>query len=177
VAKDKQVSLLSAQPPPQENDSLFKGKSSFNAKSLSCVAFSPSGSLIAAGEQGHQPRIMVWDHGQKLLLQSLYGHKFGVLSVCFSPNDELLASAGFHHDGYIYLWNWRTGQRLAGIKVASKLNGISFASETCILSIGLKHAKFWYFDDVKVITSNLVTTFQDSRGDIHDIGRKASNNG
>lgn len=44
---------------------------------------------------GHQPRILIWDVKEKKLLREFKSHKFGVLSLSFSPNMRYLVSIGF----------------------------------------------------------------------------------
>lgn len=59
------------------------------------------------------------------------------------------------------------GERLSGVKIASRvilvlklqLTGIAFdPSAQCIISIGIKHTKFWYFQDaLKVIKIYIIS--------------------
>lgn len=44
---------------------------------------------------GHQPRIFIWDIKEKKILREFKSHKFGVLSLAFSPNMKYLVSVGF----------------------------------------------------------------------------------
>ncbi|KAI8047511.1 uncharacterized protein B0P05DRAFT_642271 [Gilbertella persicaria] len=117
------------------------------AKPISCLAFSPDGNYLAAGEMGHQPRILIWDVKEKKLLREFRSHKFGVLALSFSPNMRYLVSVGFQHDGYLYVWDWKKGTKLAGNKVTSRVNAVSFAKDgSYFVTAGLRHVKFWYLD-------------------------------
>jgi WD40 repeat protein len=64
-------------------------------KTLRCLAFSPDGRYLAAGEVGHNPRILVWDTVSQDLVGHMQGHRFGVHSLAFSPNGRYLVSIGF----------------------------------------------------------------------------------
>ncbi|PHZ16393.1 WD40 repeat-like protein [Rhizopus microsporus ATCC 52813] len=96
---------------------------------------------------GHQPRIFIWDVKEKTIFREFKAHKFGVLSLSFSPNMRYLVSVGFQHDGYLYVWDWKKGIKLAGNKVTSRVNAISFSKDgSFFVTAGLRHVKFWYLD-------------------------------
>ena len=69
------------------------------------VAFSPNGSLLAAG--GADGVVRVWDAHTGALVRDLKGHTGGVLSVAFSPDGTSLASGG--DDRVVRVWDAHTG--------------------------------------------------------------------
>ncbi|CAO3583213.1 unnamed protein product [Absidia cylindrospora] len=136
-----------ALPIPRETKDKKSTPASNRVKPISCLAFSPDGHYLAAGEMGHQPRILIWDVKERVLLHQCRAHKFGILSVAFSPNMRYLVSVGFQHDGYLYVWNWRKGNKLASNRVTSKVNALSFSKDgSYFVTAGLRHVKYWYFD-------------------------------
>ncbi|KAI7888195.1 uncharacterized protein EV154DRAFT_469419 [Mucor mucedo] len=139
--------LTSTQNPTSQDEKKSATPASTRAKPISCLAFSPDGNYLAAGEMGHQPRILIWDVKEKKLLREFKSHKFGVLSLSFSPNMRYLVSIGFQHDGYLYVWDWKKGIKLAGNKVTSRVNAVSFSKDgSYFVTAGLRHVKFWYLD-------------------------------
>ncbi|XP_012942281.1 mitogen-activated protein kinase-binding protein 1 [Aplysia californica] len=55
----------------------------FNAskKTITALAISSDGKLLATGETGHQPAVRVWDVVEKTQLAEFRGHKFGINCV------------------------------------------------------------------------------------------------
>jgi WD40 repeat protein len=115
-------------------------------KPIVSLCFSPNGKFLATGEvrlpsflvvselifffffflpffsqSGHQPSITVWDLTTQQAVADFKGHKFGVSCLAFSPNMKHLASVGFQHDGYLTLWDWKTGSQVGGNKIATKV--------------------------------------------------------
>ncbi|KAK9761218.1 hypothetical protein K7432_014039, partial [Basidiobolus ranarum] len=144
---------------PTLNSSASQSKIPLNyaPKAISCLTFSPDGNLLAVGESGYQPRVLIWDWRLLTIVSELLGHKFGVSTVSFSPDMKCLVSIGFQHDGFLYAWDWRTGMKLASNKISSKVSALTFANggSYCITA-GLRHIKYWYFDGHE--NSNTSTT-------------------
>ncbi|RKP08630.1 hypothetical protein THASP1DRAFT_29578 [Thamnocephalis sphaerospora] len=135
-------------------------------KTLACVVFSPDGNYVAAGEIGHQPRILVWDLHTKNLVAQMSGHRFGIMSLSFSPNMKYIISCGaqasagsavldrlligltpLQHDGFLYVWNWRQGIKVASNKISNRVHALTFSKDGsfCVTS-GQRFVKYWYFD-------------------------------
>ncbi|KAK3226204.1 hypothetical protein Dsin_006066 [Dipteronia sinensis] len=112
-------------------------------KPLNCVAMSPDGRFVAAGESGPQPAVLVWDSANLALISELKGHLYGVECIAFSPDGEHLVSVG----GYIYIWNWRSATLVTKLKASSTCSDftyVSFSSDSkFIVTAGKKHLKFW----------------------------------
>jgi dipeptidyl aminopeptidase/acylaminoacyl peptidase len=80
---------------------------------IGVIAFSPDGSLLALGDQGRNNTIRLWDVATQSQVGVIYlPMNYGVLSMAFSPDGEVLASSSFG-DKAVRLWNVQT-QRLVG---------------------------------------------------------------
>ncbi|KAJ3208548.1 hypothetical protein HDU82_002296 [Entophlyctis luteolus] len=124
-------------------------------KNLSCLSFARSNKyLLAVGESGHNPRILIWNIKTATIVSELHGHKFGVLSCAFSPNSKFLVSVGYHHDGFIYVWNVQSGLKVGCAKISTKLNSVSFDSSNFIITSGFRHFKYWNFDSSAARTTS-----------------------
>jgi mitogen-activated protein kinase binding protein 1 len=131
------------------------------SKTISCIALSSDNGILVLGEVrlfnkvGHQPRILLYEMRTNKLLHTLSGHKYGILTAMFSPDSQFLISVGHQHDGSIFIWNWRQGRKLGGVKISSKVHSISF-DPLCrfFVTVGPKHVKFWDLTKLKSLTGN-----------------------
>jgi len=93
------------------------------------LAFSPDGSLLAAG--GLDDTVTLWNiQGGGKLLTTLDGHRFLVGDVAFSPDGDTLASAS--NDGTVALWN-TPGTALGGPPVPA--GDIAFSPDGHLLAV------------------------------------------
>lgn len=82
------------------------------------------------------------------MLADCKGHKFGVSCLAFSPNMKYLASVGYQHDGYLFLWDWKANNAVAANKTSDRIYSLSFTEDgTYFVTAGIRHIKFWYLDN------------------------------
>jgi len=75
-------------------------------QSVSTIAFSPDGTLMASGS--HENEVAIWDVGTWTLHTTVPTRDPDTRVVVFSPDGGTLAVAG--HDAKIHLWEWKDGQ-------------------------------------------------------------------
>jgi WD40 repeat protein/serine/threonine protein kinase len=113
---------------------------------LRSVAFSPDGWTVAAGTE--QGRIELWDVARRRSCTKLHGHSGPVLSVAFSPNGQMLATAsawgqgGTSDQGMVKLWDLgpslrRRSQFPGAHSVAFSPDGKTLAAGTDINGVTL----------------------------------------
>ena len=69
--------------------------------SVHSIAINHSGTLVATGDR--LGNVKIWDLESREIITNLRGHTARVNDLCFSPQDEFLASASM--DGKIQVWN------------------------------------------------------------------------
>ncbi|KAL2812483.1 WD40-repeat-containing domain protein [Aspergillus granulosus] len=83
-----------------------------HSNTVSSLAFSPNGQLLASGS--FDKTVKLWDLSTGQLCQTLVGHSGYVVSLAFSPNGQLLASSArtdiWNTDKTIKLWDLSTGE-------------------------------------------------------------------
>lgn len=107
------------------------------------LAVHPEGHTVATGEQGKNPKIIIWDANSGSSLSSIKGfHKRGVSQLAFNRSGALIASVGLDNDHSVAVY------RLDGTMIASskggqqKVLGIAFKDEE-LVTVGVKHVQFW----------------------------------
>lgn len=87
------------------NQSFFREHTS----TVSAMALSRSGRLVASGQQGENSDIFVWDFASKRVLFCFEEHDHRIQSLAFSADERLLLSVGSAEDGKLIIWDMSTG--------------------------------------------------------------------
>ncbi|MDT9178091.1 MAG: serine/threonine protein kinase [Limnospira sp. PMC 1291.21] len=128
--------------------------------SVSCVAFSPDGNILAGGSFDRTIRLWRPQTGEFMI--SLLGSSQPILAIAFSPDGKLLA--GGSGDGQIHLWNLENSEEVIAIAAheTDRVSmSITFSPKGDIIASGSDDGtvKIW-----KLSTCKLCHTLQHSRG-------------
>ena len=108
----------------------------------------PDKKIVATGQVGKDPQILVWDSTNCKKLSMLKGfHERGVCSLDFSPDGNQLVSVGLDDKHSIAIWNWKRDQSLHLVWVLEQkimlVQFNPFASDSTLVTCGDKHICFW----------------------------------
>jgi WD40 repeat protein len=129
------------------------------ANSISAVAFSGDGSLLAGG--GAHGEVWVWRSADGQLLDTFYGHiglggyEEPVTSLSFSPDGQIVASAGL--DDTVYLWNLKDGgllHRLGDPSDPGQRRIIVFSPDGKMIATGgdTENVQLWSVEQGQLVT-------------------------
>ncbi|CAM9463991.1 unnamed protein product, partial [Phaeothamnion confervicola] len=123
-------------------------RQSFNfdhADDVTCLAMHPEGEVVATGEVGTVPKIVVWNAVTTATIAILSGiHRGAVAHLAFSLGGRLLASVGddVYHTLVVYVW--RQGSVVfAAPTTAEPVFGLCFAEDDVAVTCGHNHIYFW----------------------------------
>jgi RNA polymerase sigma factor (sigma-70 family) len=113
---------------------------------LFCVAFSPDGKWLAAGEHVQDQavgRLHIWNLATGKEERRYLAHPGGVHVVVFRPDSRMLASAGAS-DGKIRLWDPATGKELHVLGTGQSTNCLAFSPDgKTLASAGGQVIRLW----------------------------------
>ena len=133
-------------------------------KGTSCLALSPNGLLLAIGETGYAPRILMFllTSRTNIPVSIATEHDSGIQALCFSPDSKWLCSVGDIHDGYIHIWQVTSRNSLklcASSKCTSFVHQAKWISVRSIVTAGVRHLKIWRPEFRDQATSPVRSTF------------------
>ncbi|KAG7665852.1 uncharacterized protein J8A68_000678 [[Candida] subhashii] len=137
--------------PDQDLSSTSPSKLKQKLRTISSLAISPNSRLLAIGESGYLPRILLFSlapNSSHSPIMIIYEHSFGINSLAFSPDSKYLCSLGVVNDGYINIW--KLGQSGAGLigsnRCTSVINRMIWHEKAGIITLGLRIIKIWKFE-------------------------------
>jgi cilia- and flagella-associated protein 52 len=93
---------------------------------VSSISVSPSGGLVASGQQGRNSNIYIWDFEKETIIFTFEEHDKSVDALAFSHDDRILASVG--GDQKLILWDMSNGMIIA--------QNIKLPADTCCVAFG-----------------------------------------
>lgn len=130
-------------------------KAQNRARTPTCIALLPNGRVLALGEAGFQPRVLLFSLAPDLAPRPfavIIEHSFAVKHLCFSPNLRLLCSLGSATDGFLHVW--RFSPLAVSVRASNKCSSVvndliwvELASESgTIVTAGLRFLKVWLLE-------------------------------
>ena len=117
---------------------------------ITCIAMHPTGKLVATGEAGRVPKIVVWRAEDQVAVSTMRGfHQAGIAFLSFSGNGNNLISISADRFHTCVVYDWRQQRLLATARSGEDkilcLNAGN--SNHRFVSGGVKHIHFWDFND------------------------------
>ncbi|KAK5078210.1 hypothetical protein LTS08_002948 [Lithohypha guttulata] len=143
-----------------EDDNLRTWTARERIKTITSVSLSPDGKLLAVGETGYNPRVLIFstskDAGSELPLSLITEHTMGVRSVAFSPDSRFLATLGESNDGFLFIWSVHSGSGAVKLRATNKCTTTISHMAWCghfLVTVGTRHVKVWQPPDTQRLSS------------------------
>src|SRR5690606_19706260 len=93
---------------------------------MRCVAFSPDGTLLAAG--GGSGQLVIYRTSDWTQVNQLVGHSNDIYSIAVSPDGTKLATGGY--DNTARVWGWASGDLLQTFTGNGHVYGVAFTPDS-----------------------------------------------
>ncbi|GMI46711.1 hypothetical protein TrCOL_g1657 [Triparma columacea] len=108
-------------------------------------AIHPDGNLVATGEAGKQPKIIVWDVSTTKPVSVMCGfHSEAVTQLAFNYSGNKLASIGQDKHNCLAVYDWRSATKIFSSRVCEmKTLDVAFGVGDIAVACGVNHIFFW----------------------------------
>jgi WD40 repeat protein len=107
-------------------------------------AFSPDGTRLLTGVDGHRPCAQIWDLDTGKSLWILKGHIEPIIAVTWSKDQNLVASGS--HDGVVRVWDANSGLCLRIFEHQTYVRSVEFSPDNMSLLVGLGDGTIWLWE-------------------------------
>ncbi|KAL4933467.1 WD40 repeat domain-containing protein [Aspergillus undulatus] len=128
-------------------------------KAVTSVSISPNGRLLALGETGYNPRVLIFstakDAPPDVPLSILTEHSFGVRALAWSSDSQYLATLGDVNDGFLFVWS--VGLRNGSAKLHSTNKCTTVVRDMtwlgqALITVGVRHVKVWRLPEIRPVS-------------------------
>ncbi|KAL4937087.1 hypothetical protein BDV06DRAFT_80485 [Aspergillus oleicola] len=134
-------------------------------KAVTSVSISPNGRLLALGETGYNPRVLLFstakDAPSDVPLSILAEHSFGVRALAWSPDSQYLATLGDVNDGFLFVWSMSLKTGSAKLHSTNKcttvVRDMTWLGQT-LITVGVRHVKVWRLPDIRPVSPSKTRT-------------------
>ncbi|GMH75277.1 hypothetical protein TrLO_g13994 [Triparma laevis f. longispina] len=108
-------------------------------------AMHPEGQLIATGEAGENPKVVVWDTDTMKAVSIMVGfHTTAVTQLAFSNDGNKLATVGQDPNRCLAVYDWRSGSKIFSSRICNlKTLDCAFGAGDVVVACGVNHIFFW----------------------------------
>ena len=116
-----------------------------HSNEITCLKMHPKKQLVASGEAGRHPKVLVWhSSSHKILFSNQDFHQDGVVHVAFSIDGKLLISVGNDSMQTMRVCRWEDNELLFNSPVApGKCLGCTILSGNTVVVAGDAYIYFW----------------------------------
>eukprot|EP01025_Chloroclados_australasicus_P008867 TRINITY_DN13287_c0_g1_i1.p1 TRINITY_DN13287_c0_g1~~TRINITY_DN13287_c0_g1_i1.p1 ORF type:complete len:634 (+),score=78.24 TRINITY_DN13287_c0_g1_i1:174-2075(+) len=119
---------------------------------VSCLALSPSGKYLASGQitnMGFVAHIILWEFESRRRITTMKLQKVKIQDLCFSWDEQYLASLGGNDDNSLVLWDVQTGEAICGSPTHANFTlKVKFLNHDnhMLVTAGNYNLNFWEYD-------------------------------
>jgi WD40 repeat protein len=118
---------------------------------ITCLAIHPPSCIVASGEIGMVPKIVLWDSNTGVTIRTILLHKNGVSNIAFSGSGLIIISTGLDQDRCVAAHSVSTGALLGKSKAGQGVEvfALSVCGDELFMTGGKNHVKFWSLPNPK----------------------------